>query len=119
LSRQGNLFGEAKARAKARRELGQAGLIVFALLSSASHAQVVVWTENGSIYRANADGSNKRRIFEASATAGAATGLAYDPATRKLYWDGRSNPLSQTDGHGIVRRSLPAAAEALEQFISL
>jgi hypothetical protein len=67
-------------------------------------AQLIVWTENGSINRANIDGSKKRRIFQAGALSGAATGLAYDAGSDKLYWDGRSDPSSQTAGHGVVRR---------------
>ena len=62
----------------------------------------IFWTESGSIFRARLDGSGKQEIFQASAAAGAATGLAYDSATATLYWYGRSDPNSVNDGHGIV-----------------
>jgi hypothetical protein len=81
-----------------------AGIAALVLAALSAEAQLIAWTENGSIYRASADGSNKQRIFQASASGGAATGLDYDAATDKLYWDGRSDPSSQTAGHGIVRR---------------
>ena len=64
---------------------------------------LIVWTENGSIFRANLNGSDKQEIFQASASTGAASNLAYDGVTGTLYWDGRSDPNSVNDGHGIVR----------------
>jgi hypothetical protein len=72
--------------------------------STEVEADLVVWTENGSILRANTDGTGEQQIFHASASMGAATGLAYDSSTGALYWDGRSDPNSVNDGHGIVRR---------------
>jgi hypothetical protein len=63
----------------------------------------IFWTENGSIFRAKLDGSQKRQIFRASSLSGAASNLAYDNVTSRLYWDGRSDPSTQDSGHGIVR----------------
>ena len=62
------------------------------------------WTESGSIFRANLDGSGKQEIFQASASTGAATGLAYNSTTGMLFWYGRSDPNSINNGHGIVMR---------------
>src|ERR1039457_1737816 len=64
---------------------------------------LIVWTENGNIFRANLDGTNKQEIFQASTSAGASTSLAYDSVNGLLYWYGRSDPNSVNDGHGIVR----------------
>jgi hypothetical protein len=72
--------------------------------SGTLRAGFIVWTENGSIFRANLDGSDRHQIFRASSSTGAATGLAYDSVTGLLYWDGRTEPSSVNVGRGIVRR---------------
>jgi hypothetical protein len=74
------------------------------VLSGTVRAGFIVWIENGSIFRANLDGSQKHQIFRASSSTGAATGLAYDSVTGLLYWDGRSEPSSVNVGRGFVRR---------------
>src|SRR4051794_8253980 len=67
-------------------------------------ADLIVWTELGSIYRANLDGSDKRLIFQSGADAGTACNLSFDPVSHKLYWDGRNSAPDILAGHAIVER---------------
>jgi len=79
------------------------GLILILAASTSVKADLIAWTENGSIFRANLDGSDKQEIFQASSSAGAVTSLAYDSVTGTLYTYGRSDPNSVNDGYGFVR----------------
>ena len=71
--------------------------------TGAVQAGLIAWTEDGSIYTANLDGSDKQEILQANSSNGAVTGLAYDNVTGTLYAYGRSDPNSVNDGYGFVK----------------
>jgi hypothetical protein len=64
----------------------------------------IYWTEYGTVYRANLDGSEKTLVYPASLANGYVCGLAIDTTTEKLYTYGRSDPTTVNAGHGFVSR---------------
>ena len=90
-----------------QRETPDVGRGIVSSLDGRSPAGLIAWTEDGSIYTANLDGSNKREILPANSSNGAVTGLAYDNVTGTLYAYGRSDPNSVNDGYGFVEEYEP------------
>ncbi|MBL4885479.1 MAG: PEP-CTERM sorting domain-containing protein [Planctomycetaceae bacterium] len=80
-------------------------LIQFMLIvafSSPCFGGIMYWTDSGSIYSANQDGSNQQQIFAGSNTNGIAGWLDIDTTAQKLYWRGGVT----TNGYdgGIIRK---------------
>lgn len=80
-------------------------LSAVAMLATATRCEAgnMYWTDKGSIYRANLDGTDVTQIFQASPTDGRAGWMDIDFSVGKIYFRGWASSTSETPGTGIIR----------------